>query len=377
MNKADFKICHSSDEDGNSQDDDDSEASEGSKHTEDDKIGVLTEAIAIQTTDIQRTKAAILRMLNDIRRLQAPPPRQTVRSLSAPLLIRSLAARMPTGQRMRMVDGAMVPRPGNLLESPPKHVYAAQNYWSNTHTSVGIETSILGVNKQLHDEAVSYLYKNIICRIELTQDSETRGRVRQHFIRYYPDDAADSGDISFVNEDGQQIHLTIAALTKDFREDPSAGHLLYLKCLKRIRCIRISVCWAEIFGQLPNLRERWPLERLYTLSASGTLLLQILRRIKKEPRSNDPQPRRLHLISEEGKSLESLVAKFPSSWVDILQDNPGAKSAFAGLKEIIKLLRLIGRNRVVSVLETIWLGEGQSRVHAEREVDLEKFAWLA
>lgn len=219
-----------------------------------------------------------------------------------------------------------------------------QLYHDRRGSSLDLTFSILLVNRQIHLEALPLLYNTPIYELYLATPV-----VSQCGGGYYPD----RGEIE---QEPPALFGTpkVPRLLKICGPDHSEpGGLIYPHCFRKLRHIKIITSKDAIFGA--SMCGPY-------FSHIGELILQILRHLAKESASTGV-----------GKSLDVLVLSD-----DILGGWRDARPSLLGLskedipekpKEMIKLLKKVGRVRKISVNETV-VADGKLQ---DRDVNLDSF----
>lgn len=252
-----------------------------------------------------------------------------------------------------------------------------------------IHPAILRVSKQLHDEAITTLYRNVDCEIWMArewgilhqsfffrdQDPESDARQSKHwFITQFPTTRGWFRRLFRQRENRVMSAEDSSKLKARFK----AEDMLNLPCLWLVSNIKIKFQWSELFGQFmstpcTNGRQHF--------TSTGLLVLQILRHVKNEPITTSRIPRTLHLSIEGGDSLKTFVTHM-GLWVTSTagRQEPikGArqKELYEGISEIIQLLKAIKSRRSVRMTEVLGCFCSVHRhLLPELEVDWESFPW--
>ena len=270
------------------------------------------------------------------------------------------------------------------VEDDNDNKYGQSNYeaedrfvacWKRMGYSFDLEPTILRVNKQIHDEAISYLYKYIACQIGLVPPlpggySASSGFLYQHYDRRRPND--------FYSRD------SIALWSRRYHLDFNPESDINLPCLRWVRDIHINTSYKNIFGNA--LETQWfhfgadghqSRPEGHRFTPEGELILNVLRYLKRDWPPAIPPIKRLHLTFTGG-SVDFLIAL---SKLPVLVEEPldrKWKAVLEGLGELISLLRSLGKSRKVTVMENFWGNEKDwTKRHLIRQVlDLESLAWI-
>ena len=260
------------------------------------------------------------------------------------------------GERSRDDLGSMI--------MPAREIHPSCTYWQNRKPH-DVHPKILRVSKQIHDEAVSILYQNVVCQIALPRilhDPNSHDRLAEtYFCCFsYDDHTADS---------------MIKSWSYECREKSGLEEIMDRRCLRSMLPIVILTSWSEIFGQPSS--GPWA-RKDHCLTTTGKLLLDILHYISADPM---PRSKRLQISIQGGCPLEAFVGEMvgsPEFRPKELDMHPGSMGIEDGLKEIIQILRKIRSNRSVLVTEAVWVLSDSSDQpqYVRREVDLESFSWI-
>ena len=246
--------------------------------------------------------------------------------------------------------------------------------WGTIGHCFDVYPTILRVNKQIYDEAVSFLYKRISCRIRLRSPfgegyQYDSGFLHQIYYYKHPNDI--DGYVYSMDP------VTSWTWIYDFHPPPERD--IKLHCLRLVQDISVHISYKHLFGKPPY--ERLTLEGHY-LTPEGSLFLDILRYLNQEPTSAPPPRKRLHVTIEEC-SLDFLLAQLkdaglPTKSRRSVPIDAKVEAVFEGLKEMVLLLRSLARSRTVIVKEKLRISKEDSIKwsYISREVDLENLAWI-
>lgn len=257
--------------------------------------------------------------------------------------------------------------------TPPDHDYG----WLQHICSFGIDPTILCVNKQIHYEGVSYLYKNVSCDIHLDEDLTWWSANRQFLMQDYR-------RIYALDEDGPtQCIISVPLCTRYYNSYFKNKSDLKLHCLRWVPDINIGMSWDDLLKR-PVCCCFWSKDKQHNrhelrLTPAGECILEILRYVNQNPAPGSSTTRRLHMTfngdpwdicAEHFETYSLLTGWQRSKLMDTRKEE--------GISQIIALLRSLTKTRTVTVEEGFWTydGTGSEKRYSKREVDLDTLAWI-
>jgi len=169
--------------------------------------------------------------------------------------------------------------------TPPDYGFG----WLQPSDSCGIDPSILRVNKQIPNEGVSLLYKNVFCCFRFDQDLRCWS-IQRYLMQEYRRSYAIDGDSSSRRVDC----VTLCTRRYNSRSDNRSG--LNMHCLRWVPDINISISWDDILEQQIRL---WESDRQNDLelhlTPGGQLILDILRYLNQTSAPSSSTRGRLHM----------------------------------------------------------------------------------
>lgn len=241
----------------------------------------------------------------------------------------------------------------------------------------GIDPTILCVNKQIHNEAVSILYHNIFCNIHVDRDVswwwEDGYFLMQDYCRVY-----------CVNEDkSTDCKVDVPLCTRYFNINFENQSSLKSHCLRWIPNITIDIEWNDLLTRPPCCSSSSP-DKQHSryelgLTSEGELILEILRCLNRTPAPGDPSTRWLHMtfIGDCSDICAQHYGKdYPSTGTQ--GSKLGATREEGSISEIIGLLRGLTNTRTVIVEEAVctYHDTELAERYVEREVDLDTLTFI-
>ena len=256
---------------------------------------------------------------------------------------------------------------------PPTDRLRRCGHWLPSELTNSIDPTILRVNKQIHSEAVTILYKSIDCRVNVNRVGRF-GLVSQRFFSHDRDVGYDI--LNFTGTPAEERQPPEAYWWCSYEGSCRIEKIIYVRCFWWVRNIGLDAQWSEIFGGSDF--EGWT-RGTHPFTPMGTFLLQILRYLNEEPQSNGPISKRLSILIRGGIPIKNSVRDL-GLW-SLSEDQRSSTLSshrtnllFKGTTEIMKLLNSIRRSR--SVLVTECLVSGRDLLKASpQEVDIENFPW--
>lgn len=253
--------------------------------------------------------------------------------------------------------------------TPPDYGFG----WLQPSNSCGIDPSLLSVNRQIHDEGITFLYKNVSCHFRFSQDLRSWSIQRflmQEYRRSYA-----------IDEDNSSSHMHCAILcTRHYNSRSGNQSGLNLHCLRWVSDINIDIAWDDILG--PHARGWkgiYQQDRELDFTPEGELVLDILRYLIQTSAPSISARGRLH-ITLNGVRWGSFAASFEhakaSAWSQRSRLMDTRKKE--GIAQMISLLRSLRRLWDVTVRDGLWMYENNrgEMLYVSREVDLDSLAWV-
>lgn len=127
--------------------------------------------------------------------------------------------------------------------TPPDHGFG----WLQPTHSCGIDPTILRVNKKIHDEGISLLYKNVSCRFFLDRDLRCWSIQRYLMQEYYRSYVLDKDNPSYRMD-------RIILCTRHYNSRSNKQNGLNLHCLRWVPDIHVDISWGDLL-EGPNCRD--------------------------------------------------------------------------------------------------------------------------
>lgn len=246
--------------------------------------------------------------------------------------------------------------------------------------SNAIYPAILRTNKQLYNETISYLYKSMDCEIRVYRADRGcwprwHGRVDHEFFPRQPDGVSARFVQWYRRPCSSEDFPTHA---KDPTHSWNVGEMLNTRCLNFVCNITLAFQWSEVFGQEANTLYDSTIQHRFT--SSGELVLQALRCIDRKPMRGGQGSNKLRLIVDGGDGLQSFVAgleiwNLSAPQQQAIPMDSRVRGLYAGLLEIIRLLRRINQRMEVSMFEYPGKRTFLKKKVEGKEVDWDMFPW--
>lgn len=245
--------------------------------------------------------------------------------------------------------------------------------WLQPSNSCGIDPSILRVNRQIHDEGVSFLYKNISSRFRFGQDLRSWS-IQRYLMQEYRSSYAIRGNNSSSHMD------CVILCTRHYNSRSDNQSDLSLHCLRWVSDINIDIAWEDILGlQNRGWESMYQHDRELDITPEGKLILDVLRYLNQTSAPNSLARGLLHMTLNGvrwGSFAKSLEDSNASTWSRRSRLMDTRKKE--GIAQMITLLRSLRRLRGVTVRDGLWTYENNrgDMLYVNREVDLDSLEWI-